>query len=180
MPATCPHCGKESTEDEPRFCSGCGARMDGKAPAGYPGYTAGISPYVLHPPMNRQKSPMTAAVCSTFLPGLGQVYNGETIKGVAIFIMFLVGLAILVIPGLIVWVFGMYNAYTTAGKMNTGEIPFIETRPVNIALFIVFAVVVIVIILVAVYYLVVVPLMSEIGSLNTGNLNNFMNTNGMI
>ena len=30
MPEISPHCGKESREISPRFCSGCGARMNGR------------------------------------------------------------------------------------------------------------------------------------------------------
>lgn len=170
MHEICPHCGKISTEESPRFCSGCGARMDGKAPAGYPGY-AGYSG-----PVREQKSPLIAGACSTVLPGLGQVYNGETAKGFALFIMTCVGLVLLVVPGLIVWLYAMYNAYKTAGKMNTGEIPVREMRILHVILFVVFALAVVVVGLVLLYLFVVQPLMSQFGSLDTGNLNQLMNT----
>jgi TM2 domain-containing membrane protein YozV len=71
--------------------------MDGKSPAGYPGYTG----YTAPPVRGEQKSPLIAGACSTVLPGLGQVYNGETAKGFALFTMTCVGLVILLIPGLI-------------------------------------------------------------------------------
>ena len=54
-------------------------------------------------------------------PGLGQVYNGQAGKGFAVFLLTLMGLVMLVIPGLIVWLYGMYDAYSVAGKMNTGR-----------------------------------------------------------
>jgi len=170
MPQVCPHCGKISNEESPRFCSGCGARMDGKMPAGYPGY-AGYSV-----PVQEQKSPLIAGVCSTVLPGLGQVYNGETAKGFALFFMTCIGLIVLFIPGLIVWLYAMYNAYTTAGKMNTGEVPFREMRMIHVILFVIFALAVIVITLVLLYVLVIVPLISQLGSLGTGNVNQLFNT----
>jgi len=170
MHEICPHCGKESNEDAPRFCSGCGARMDGKTPAGYPGYSA---------PVREQKNRLISGVCSSVLPGLGQVYNGETAKGFAIFILTCVGLTLglifLGIPGLIVWLYGIYNAYTTAGKMNTGEIPFRETRMLSMVLFIVFAVAVIAVALLVLIYLVIDPLMSQFGTLDTGNVNQLVN-----
>jgi len=170
MHDVCPHCGKVSNEESPRFCSGCGARMDGKAPAGYPGY-AGYSA-----PVREQKSQLIAGACSTVLPGLGQVYNGETAKGFALFLMTCAGLVILLVPGLIVWLYAMYNAYTTAGKMNSGEIPFREMRMLHVILFVVFAIVVIAVGLVLIYLFIVQPLMSQISSLGTGNLNQLMNT----
>ena len=170
MPAVCPHCGKVSKEESPRFCSGCGARMDGKVPIGYPSY-AGYSA-----PVREQKSQLIAGACSTLLPGLGQVYNGETAKGFALFILTCVGLVILFVPGLIVWLYAMYNAYSTAGKMNRGEIPAREMRMLHVILFVVFAIAVIVVGLVLIYFLVVQPLMSQFGSLGTGNLNQLMNT----
>ena len=63
-----------------------------------------------------EKNAFLATVCSFFIPGLGQVYNGQTAKGVGIFAGTLAGLFLLIIPGLIVWVFGLYDAYTTAKK----------------------------------------------------------------
>jgi TM2 domain-containing membrane protein YozV len=122
---------------------------------------------------------MIAGSCSSFLPGLGQVYNGETAKGYAIFICALVGLVILVIPGIIVWLYGMYDAYTVAGKMNTGEIPFRETRMIHLVLFIVFAVIVIVVALMVMLAMVMAAMSSQLGSLGTGGSNNMFDTNGL-
>jgi len=174
MHEICPNCGKESLEESPRFCSGCGARLDGKSPAGYP-YTP-IIPVAGH----LQKSPFVAGIFSTILPGLGQVYNGEFGKGFALFILTLAGLVFLVIPGLIVWFYAMYNAYITAGKMNSGELQFRETRTIHMILFVVFAVAVVVIAVVLVYFLVIEPLVSGLsGSFDMGDLNRLMNTNGL-
>ena len=131
-------------------------------PGRVPGYST---------PVREQKNRLIAGACSSVLPGLGQVYNGETAKGFAIFILTLAGLALLVIPGLIVWLYGIYNAYTTAGKMNTGEIPFRETRMLPLVLFIVFAVAVIAVALLILIYLVIDPLMSQMGTLDTGSFN---------
>jgi len=175
MHEVCPHCGKVSNEEAPRFCSGCGARMDGKSPAGYPGYGGYSAPV----PAREQKSTLIAGACSLVLPGLGQVYNGETAKGFALFIMTCVGLVILFVPGLIVWLYAMYNAYKTAGKMNTGEIPFREMRMLHVILFVVFAIAVIVVGIVVLYVMVVEPLMSQFGSLGSGNVNQLLNTGGI-
>ncbi len=166
MRQICPHCGKVSDEATPRFCSGCGARMDGKMLVGYPGYSA---------PPREQKSQLIAGTCSTFLPGLGQVYNGEAAKGFALFIMTVVGLIILVVPGIIVWFYALYNAYSTAGKMNTGEIPIRETRMLHMILFIVFAIAVVAIAFIIIYVMVISPLMSQFGSLDMGNIGNLGN-----
>jgi TM2 domain-containing membrane protein YozV len=172
MNEICPHCGKVSTEESPRFCSGCGARMDGKSPAGYPGYTA--------PARGDQKNPWIAGACSTFLPGLGQVYNGETVKGFALFISTCAGLVILLVPGLIVWLYAMYNAYSTAAKMNTGEIPFREMRMLHVVLFVVFAVAVIIIGLFLLYVMFIEPLMSQFGSLGSGDVSQLFSTGGVL
>ena len=126
MHEICPHCGKISYEDSPRFCSGCGNRMDGSTPAMYRRYPA---------PAGEQKNQMIAGFCSCFLPGLGQVYNGYTAKGFAIFLLFLAGLAFLLIPGIMIWIYAMYDAYSAAGKMNSGEIPFPENHTVHLVLF---------------------------------------------
>jgi TM2 domain-containing membrane protein YozV len=188
MPSICPHCGKESVEESPRFCSGCGARMDGRAPTGYPPYAipAGVPGTTGYPgpvpPPEKQKKPLVAAACSAVFPGLGQVYNGSIVNGVKIFFLFVVGLVCLVIPGIVVWVYGIYDAYRVAGKMNTGEVPFQETRPLVMALFVIILVVMVVVTAWVLYTMVVEPLMTTMNSLNIGtsNLNQIMGTNGII
>ena len=177
MSKCCPHCGKESNEESPRFCSGCGARMDGSIPAGYLGYAVEHRGYYTGPP-RPQKSMMVAGGCSTILPGLGQVYNGETAKGFALFILTLAGLVILLIPGLIVWLYAMYDAYSVAGKMNSGEVPSRETRTVHMVLFIVFALIVIVAILIMIM-MAMSSLMSQVGTLDTGNYHKLFESNGL-
>jgi len=66
-------------------------------------------------------NPMLAVVLSFFLPGIGSVYAGKTIMGIVIFIVavllfasvYFLG-AIAYILYIIVWIYGMYDAYTTA------------------------------------------------------------------
>ncbi len=170
MHEVCPHCGKVSNEDSPRFCSGCGARMDGNTPAGYPVYPA---------PSRPQKNQTTAGFCSTCLPGLGQVYNGETGKGFAIFLFTIIGLVIFIVPGLIIWLYAMYDAYNVSGKMNTGEVPFRETRILHMILFIVLAMIVIVIALVIIIAMVMAALMDQLRPLGITDINQIFDTGGL-
>ena len=68
-------------------------------------------------------SPILALIISFFLPGIGTVYAGNIMKGLIIFIVavilgalatiFLLGI-IAYILYVIVWLYGMYDAYTTA------------------------------------------------------------------
>ncbi|HMK54028.1 MAG TPA: hypothetical protein VK444_04520 [Methanobacteriaceae archaeon] len=66
-------------------------------------------------------NPLIAAVISFFLPGIGSVYAGKTMMGIVIFIIAII-LAIaytmvnfyIIILYIIVWLYGMYDAYTTA------------------------------------------------------------------
>jgi hypothetical protein len=49
----------------------------------------------------------------------------------------LAGLLVMLIPGVAVWIFGMYDAWATARRMNEGTVPFREVRLLTIALFMV-------------------------------------------
>ncbi len=158
----CPHCGKESAEESPRFCSGCGARMDGGIPPGSPAY--GGTGRV-------EKNATMAGFCSSVLPGLGQVYNGETLKGVILFFLTLAGFFIFLIPGFIVWLYAMYDAHAVAGKMNTGEVEFKEMQMLPMILFIAGAVIVILFVLIAVTLVVFSSLMARLGPVDTTSLN---------
>jgi TM2 domain-containing membrane protein YozV len=169
MHEICPHCGKVSGEESPRFCSGCGARMDGGSSAGYPGSPRQPA---------EEKNRMIAVSASSFLPGLGQVYNGEAAKGFALFILTIVGLVLLLLPGLLVWLYGMYDAYSVAGKMNSGEIPFRETRMLHVVLFVVFALVVIVIAILVLIAVLISLMTSMLGPLGA-DFNPMAGSNGL-
>jgi hypothetical protein len=96
---------------------------------------------------------------------LGQVYNGETAKGVGIFAGTLIGLFLLIIPGFIVWVSGLYDAYMIAKKMNNQEIPFIPTNTAHIVIFLILVVIIVTIMI----FLVVLSAMAVMfGSLAKG------------
>ena len=81
----------------------------------------------------KQKNPLLAAIGSFLIPGLGQVYNGEGIlKGLLYFIGMFIGSFILVIPGLAIWLYSIYNAYKVAEKINLGQIPYKEVSLLKI------------------------------------------------
>ncbi|KKG08810.1 hypothetical protein EO95_13750 [Methanosarcina sp. 1.H.T.1A.1] len=79
------------------------------------------------------KNPGIAAVLSFFIPGLGQIYNGQIMKGIIFFILasigivfiilaFLFGFRAIVLIGYILyplfWIYNLYDAYNTARKIN--------------------------------------------------------------
>jgi len=104
------------------------------------------------PPVT-QKSPGLAALASFLFAGLGQVYNGNFLKGLGIFFGALIGSLFFLIPGIIVFVYGIYDAYKTAKRMNAGEIPFREHNWLHIILFLVIVVVVIIIVVMILFAL---------------------------
>lgn len=73
--------------------------------------------------MHPQKSSGAAAVLSFLISGLGQIYNGHIFKGIMLIIIQLINGALtfiligyLFLP--IVWLYGIIDAYRSAGKIN--------------------------------------------------------------
>lgn len=67
------------------------------------------------------KSAGLAAVLSAIWPGLGQIYNGEVGKGVAIMVAQVINFILLFVligflTGFAVWVWAIYDAYTVAER----------------------------------------------------------------
>jgi len=68
-------------------------------------------------------SPLVAVILSFFIPGLGQLYTGQLMKAIILFVlavifatlsfMLLFGVSLLY---LIVWVYSMYDAYVSAKR----------------------------------------------------------------
>lgn len=83
------------------------------------------------------KVPLISLILSSLFPGLGQIYNGDSlIKGLAFFFGSILGSFLFLIPGLIIWVYGMYDAYSVADKINRREIEYRETKNRDIVLMI--------------------------------------------
>ena len=69
------------------------------------------------------KSPGLALLCSFFVPGLGQLVNGDAGKGVLMFVGYLLSFALMVVlVGFLtapaIWVWGMVDAYQGAQRWN--------------------------------------------------------------
>ncbi|WP_250987837.1 hypothetical protein [Methanoculleus oceani] len=64
------------------------------------------------------------------------MYNGYFGRGCVILIGTFIGSLIFVIPGLIVAIYGIYDAYATAKRMNAGEIPYRATSVLHMILFV--------------------------------------------
>jgi TM2 domain-containing membrane protein YozV len=125
----CESCGAQLKEGD-KFCEQCGAAIAAVSPAP-------ASAAVTAAAAQKEKNPWISTILSFFFPGLGSVYNGDTVKGVAIYIGAIIGLFLFIVPGVIVWLYGMYDAYTTAKKMNEGLIPYQEANTMVIIGFIV-------------------------------------------
>jgi len=144
----CPKCGNVRTDKQSKFCPKCGTAFQSTSSttgSNIPNFQNIITPKTANPPLNKieEKSPFVAALCSFFIPGLGQVYNGETAKGLGIFFGTIIGCFIFLIPGLICWIYGMYDAYTTAKKMNTGQLTFKKTKTAHLIIFIILAIIIV-------------------------------------
>ena len=69
------------------------------------------------------KNPGIAAVLCFFWTGVGQIYNGQIFKGlIMIVIQIINGLLMFILIGFITyplfWIWGMYDAYKTAERIN--------------------------------------------------------------
>lgn len=102
----------------PRYCPNCGFRIND------------IKNIEIE---KSYKNPRHAAILS-IIPGLGQIYNGAALRGILFLIGTLLGL-LLIIPGMIIWIFGIYDSYQYANKINKGDIIGKNERKLVIVIF---------------------------------------------
>jgi len=121
-----------------RFCPLCGAEFDSEG--GEPCHSC----FEYIPPLSdNPKNPVIAVILTAFLPGLGQIYNGDSfVRGALFFICFTVGILFLIIPGILIWIYAIYDACITSNKINHGELAYREIDNRMIALFILLVIVV--------------------------------------
>ena len=91
--------------------------------------------------MSDIRNPWIAAVFSIFFPGWGQWYNGRTRDGLKIFgasiVAYIFASFVMSRLGdlggflifLIIWIYGIYDSYKMAGKINRNEVEFKEKSP---------------------------------------------------
>ena len=135
---TCPNCGTEV--DKEKFCPKCGQKLDPQAQMSRKlaycrncgsqiDAEAEICPKCgvrqKNPPVEN-KNPLFALILSFIFPGLGQIYNGQNHKGILLIVSYIVSFILWVILigmilTLLVWLYGLYDAYTTAEHINNGE-----------------------------------------------------------
>ncbi len=80
-----------------------------------------------------EKNPIIAALASLFICGLGQIYNGQTMKGLMFLLLYILlwvvaGFLVIAVVGfclfplpIILLIYAVYDAYITAEKINRGE-----------------------------------------------------------
>ena len=114
----CQNCGTR-LDDGALFCPNCGYSVSGSGRAN----GAGCGPNMASIMVNK-KSEALALILSLIIPGLGQIYNDETKKGIMMILGTIV-LAVLTaliffsaILYLVLWVWGMYDAFTQAKYYN--------------------------------------------------------------
>jgi TM2 domain-containing membrane protein YozV len=73
------------------------------------------------------KNPGFSALLSLIFAGLGQAYNGQFGRGLLILAGTLAGVLGFAPAGAAVWLYGAYDAYATARRMNEGKIPHHES-----------------------------------------------------
>ena len=71
----------------------------------------------------RIKDPGLAAVLSFFFSGLGQIYNGQILKGLLFVVVQAINFALMFVligffTGFVVWIWAMVDAYTSAELIN--------------------------------------------------------------
>ena len=112
----CQECGAETSEKQ-EICVECGCRLE------YEAYNKVRTQNddLVHP-STPPKSPGTATLLSCLITGLGQVYLGQTLKGIG----WLVGGIVLSaatggVLSLPVWIAAMIDAYKIGKKLEQGE-----------------------------------------------------------
>ena len=114
----CQHCGAALEPNQLR-CNKCGSPVQVVAPAPNAGPVQGAPVDLVHP-TNPPKSATTALILSCLISGVGQIYLGQTIKGIVI----LIGSLVLwgtIVGGPVIWIVAMVDAHAIGNKLASGK-----------------------------------------------------------
>ena len=123
----CPNCRQKTVNED--FCSicgykinksvknchYCGSKIDAKAKV-----CANCGANVVY------KNPLAALALSFLFPGLGQLYNNQNHKAILLIAGYIISFILcLILVGailvILIWIYGMYDAFTSAKAINEGE-----------------------------------------------------------
>lgn len=125
---TCPSCRQQSVNED--YCPTCGYKLNKNIKTcASCGSTMDITAKVCAKCGARvvNKSPFISFVLSLIFPGIGQFYNGQNHKGILLAVGYIVSwILTLILIGavlaIIIWIYGMYDAYVSAKALNRGEV----------------------------------------------------------
>lgn len=111
----CPNCGAKVDAND-AFCFECGFRLNSgarapPAPGPEPAYSA-------PEPVRKDVSVALAVILSIIIPGIGHMYLGKIEKGLAILIASAVFLYLFALVSIIIWLYGIIDAYGIAKSME--------------------------------------------------------------
>ncbi|WP_407463043.1 zinc-ribbon domain-containing protein [Methanobrevibacter sp.] len=129
----CPDCGRELIPGA-KFCPNCGANVESanasqinveSTNVPQTGMETKVTPK--QTTVTTMKNPVVAAILSFIFPGIGQLYIGQNNKGGLFIVLAAVSiLLMLLLIGFILyvlfWLWAIFDAYTSAVKLNDGEI----------------------------------------------------------
>jgi TM2 domain-containing membrane protein YozV len=104
-----------------QYCENCGVRQVSASSTGYQ------QQQYQQRARYQEKNPGLAAILSFFIVGLGQMYNGQIGKGLLLLVAAIISgilwtIFIGIIFSIVIWIYAIYDAYTTAQRINAGEI----------------------------------------------------------
>jgi Phosphoglycerol transferase and related proteins, alkaline phosphatase superfamily len=127
----------------------------------------------------KTKSTFFALFLSFFFPGLGQVYNGRSKKGVCFLVASILSMFLLVIPFvtaiwglhiwilvlifplvfLLIWIWGLYDAFKDADRINNGKKPYREANAWEVVSFLILPIIlgVLTVVILAIILLALLP-----------------------
>lgn len=119
----CENCGAPISENA-TYCERCGEKTGSPGPAPTSPSPAGQALPLQHAKDTaelQKKNPFIALILSLIITGVGQMYNGQLKKGLVLLVVVIILWVFFWPIAIIVWLFGMYDAYATARKINKGE-----------------------------------------------------------
>jgi TM2 domain-containing membrane protein YozV len=162
MAKYCPECANPIIDGNMPFCPKCGAKLPITSPEVQPPensektkdfkFGIGIMDAFMdvlnyfdpaevkpktrkHRIMQTKKSLYFSTVCSLFIPGLGQIYNGRDVKGVGIGILIIFLIYFSKPLALIVWLIGIIDAYHDSDQINSDKSPYKPTDNGNMIIY---------------------------------------------